>query len=877
MMLDPLSGIGLAGNLIQFVDSGIKVVSAFREISASADGALHENKVSEAIIKDLQSQIQILKDDDQLSLDWETEALLQDCEAVAKDLSRHFLALQPKSKGIIDRIRATGKSIQTREKILNAETRLFKIRDQITSRLVSHVFAQKQQLSASINSFIDNDDNWKREMETKLNKSLFVLERLRRDNAAKEDLTRITQILKTTLINIRNTHITHAILKSLYFHEIKQRESEILEAHRQTFTWALQGDGDSCFIRWLASVDPSVDVFWVSGKAGSGKSTLMKFLYRHPRTLEVLRLWAESKQLIIAGHFFWSLGVPFQKTQEGLLRSLLYQVFIKCPDLIPKVCRNRYVESGLEHLEPWSRNELFDTLKTLSTLKGIPVKMCLFIDGLDEYTGDHIELINLLKTLNKSTDIKICAASRPWVDFLDAFNHSSWKLHVHNLTSNDIRLYIRDYLENDPRFQDLKQDQPVEANELTSEIATKAQGVFLWVYLVVRELLRGLRNLDSIIDLHRRLLAIPPDLEPYFKMMLESIDKVYRQRAAKVFRILLHSQMTLPVLTFYFVDQEETDPQYALRPTTLLGNDSHIWNLIQRKKVQLIAQCKDILHLSTAEGEPYMIKERAGFLHRTVADFLQSNGINDLLDEMLPPNFDARVSLCRAFLAEIKGQRPTTAYLPSQVTRVKDHVENLVLGVVFYAYASEVAGSRAHLALLEELESVVFDDFVFLSTYPIKIGRERTKSLLDLSSRCGLNRFVLNRVGDSGVNQAGVLRNALEPRIMITHNASFEATIADEYNVSLVKDLLELGISPNMPLSPPENMKTIWEEYIAKLVTSRSFRKLGDSGEYGICSLMLSHGADKTIKVGGNSLAINFSSVFSGDLAVELTILLRRG
>jgi ABC-type thiamine transport system ATPase subunit len=50
------------------------------------------------------------------------------------------------------------------------------------------------------------------------------------------------------------------------------REERILEAHEKTFRWIFK---DSPFKHWLESKTGS-NLFWISGKAGSGKSTLMK-------------------------------------------------------------------------------------------------------------------------------------------------------------------------------------------------------------------------------------------------------------------------------------------------------------------------------------------------------------------------------------------------------------------------------------------------------------------------------------------------------------------------------------------------------------------------------------------------------------------------
>jgi hypothetical protein len=43
----------------------------------------------------------------------------------------------------------------------------------------------------------------------------------------------------------------------------------------------------------------------------------------------------------------------------------------------------------------------------------IPAKICLFVDGLDEYDGDHTEIADLFQTVVLSQDVKVCLSSRP--------------------------------------------------------------------------------------------------------------------------------------------------------------------------------------------------------------------------------------------------------------------------------------------------------------------------------------------------------------------------------------------------------------------------------------------------------------------------------
>ncbi|KAF2236932.1 hypothetical protein EV356DRAFT_530447 [Viridothelium virens] len=77
--------------------------------------------------------------------------------------------------------------------------------------------------------------------------------------------------------------LARKILDSLSFPVIHMREEEIAEAHKRTFEWIFS---QKHFVDFLKLESGH---FWISGKAGSGKSTLMKFLCSHERTEEALR------------------------------------------------------------------------------------------------------------------------------------------------------------------------------------------------------------------------------------------------------------------------------------------------------------------------------------------------------------------------------------------------------------------------------------------------------------------------------------------------------------------------------------------------------------------------------------------------------------
>lgn len=85
------------------------------------------------------------------------------------------------------------------------------------------------------------------------------------------------------------------------------------------------------FAHWLRS---GHGVYWINGKAGSGKSTLMNYICNHNRKLELLREWCPERRLLTPTFFFWNAGTYMNKSIDGLLRSLTYQMLTECHDLI---------------------------------------------------------------------------------------------------------------------------------------------------------------------------------------------------------------------------------------------------------------------------------------------------------------------------------------------------------------------------------------------------------------------------------------------------------------------------------------------------------------------------------------------------------------
>lgn len=198
---------------------------------------------------------------------------------------------------------------------------------------------------------------------------------------------------------------------------------------------------------------------------------------------------------------------------------------------------NELVEHDLSAaLSPWTLPKLKEAFSLLANLSSATLRFCIFIDGLDEYEGDYHDIATYFLDLAKSTFAKFCISSRPLTVSRDIFSKCP-QLRLQNLTFDDIKRYTEETLNGDNKMRDLLQKEPQRAASLVKSIIDKADGVFLWVNLVVRSLLTGLGNRDAISHLARGLDSFPPDLENFYAYILSSIDPIYKEEMSKIFQL----------------------------------------------------------------------------------------------------------------------------------------------------------------------------------------------------------------------------------------------------------------------------------------------------------------------------------------------------
>lgn len=533
-----------------------------------------------------------------------------------------------------------------------------------------------------------------------------------------------------------------SLLESLRFETMTHRHDTIPDAHQRTFEWIFreQSNGEvwSNFCEWLES---GSGIYWINGKAGSGKSTLMRFIAEDSRTRTHLENWAEGSKLELPSFYFWNSGVLEQRSQAGLLRTMLYQILSQYTELMPIVFPeewSRQLEYTRHNLPgkfgSWSLLRLQIAFKNLIQQTSEQLRFCFFIDGFDEYEGDHEELAEYFFSLSDLPSIKFCVSSRPWQVFTDTF-YAFPSLRLQDLTHDDIQLYIKDKLEGNKRMKLLFATSPSQAKELVEEVMNRADGVFLWVSLAIKSLLNGLSYRDGFLGLMKRLSVLPPDLDHLYAHMLNSIEPIYREDGSKAFLLVRTAERVVLIITpeemhlALTVDLErvlvtsEKDLQLAqTEPIPLCDKDKRAQRYFY--SVYDFAALNDYMDvwLRTRCGGLLEIAGRwVLYIHRTVRDFLKQNEslVKGSGSALLPSimDYDPRIALCTAQALTFKRGMLEP---PSDVSAF-DPIDWLE-SVLWKARAIRPSNVAALVLLLDECDRS-------LSLTQLRIGDGKTKQV----------------------------------------------------------------------------------------------------------------------------------------------------
>ncbi|KAI0168729.1 hypothetical protein BJ166DRAFT_578110 [Pestalotiopsis sp. NC0098] len=543
-----------------------------------------------------------------------------------------------------------------------------------------------------------------------------------------------------------------AILSSLDFERRTARYESISEAHKKTFDWVFDDAkrkalGAEKFFEWIKT---SGEVFWISGKPGSGKSTFIKFLADHEQILKAASVWSAPDDVLIASHYFWNAGGSMQNSQAGFFQGVLYDILRQKPNITRHVCSDRWRFYTLQsHQRGWGLKELQQSFDYLSgTRSSVGLKILLFVDGLDEYEGDHIDLCRFIKELaGKSSNIKICAASRPWNAFEESFGWNiQHRIKIHELTYNDNRL-------------------------------------------------------DSL----------PSDLESLYRHLLLSVDPHYHQKTAEI--LLLRSDLTGDPdwEVFSLHERSYTDTRYVHRitPLTLTEGESDLEQKALTRHI--MGRCRGLLEVDsywvewihrtandftkTAEMQDHLKRKcRPSFhaaiaeMHARIACFIRSSGSRPLSETMV---LGYVMSMNRRWLPIFStvtqriwhdsGVFIHDPFKEEELLEVLDHIHTSLLS------STECITITSELDLTQKIPASSPPDWQnHGSIQPIDSG-----FVPDLILSLGLWRYALRKLE----LQPDYFKHSICPALQFVLRHSLEAE--DTYGTNLLHQLLDKGYNLN--------------------------------------------------------------------------------
>ncbi|OAR05862.1 hypothetical protein LLEC1_05760 [Akanthomyces lecanii] len=633
----------------------------------------------------------------------------------------------------------------------------------------------------------------------------------------------------------------HAILKSLSFRSNVARHDTIPEAHQRTFSWvfpAPEPEDTSCpnlsLQTWL---ERGRGMFWVSGKPGAGKSTLIKFIADHESTQEALSKWSAPKRAVIVSHYFWCAGTQMQRSHNGLLQTLLFEILRQLPDSIVSLLPERWSSPSAAG---WAMADLYNALYTIVGQPDLPVKFCFFIDGLDEFEGDHLALCHELMALAKSDNVKLCLSSRPWSVFEEAFGSGKMgHLRLHDVTKNDIVNFVLYRFSQHPETKTSLAHKDLQ--NIALEIGDRSQGVFLWVSLATECLLEALSKDYSPSTLLENLRQYPSELDDFFTYTLEGIPSGDQLTMATSFLITEAAEKPLDVGIYYFHEMEFVDPEYVLSLSPEPPSRLEYRRQLAHTTQQLETNCRGLLAVDQ--------KTRVvNCLHRTVRDYLDQPQTKAMLAGKAPAGFSPSLCLLRASAAWTKSSRATMSDEPK--AEFLSSITSLLAAAAQLQRPEDVALCRR---LLDDLDVCLAakgpaaDESLQIFRAQI-VGHRLWQYLSDFHTRQPeyFDRF-----------EVPPLVLALFPDYEIGEVRERRARW-DEATTRTVKCLLEQGEDPNKLFSSAETLGTMTEkspwivlcEHIlpqhddAHIGSTRKLQpQLKSALETGILEAFLSHGA----------------------------------
>lgn len=554
-------------------------------------------------------------------------------------------------------------------------------------------------------------------------------------------------------------------LHSLRYDTMNERFNRIELAHSGTFEWIFGQDpesdedtdsgSDSGISEDSAGLQgsdyyPDFDIasfvqsgtehiYWITGKPGSGKSTLMKFMVEDSRMQNLLKQVFPTRMSIVASHFIWAAGTSVQKSLRGILSSLLFQILSRDDEALNRLASQFLNNPQRMSLNDWSEQQLNEALQTVCSSSRNAV--CVFIDGLDEIEPrDTHKTLNAIDGLSALPYTKCIVSSRPEEVFTRHFTRRGARyLSMQNFTGSDIRRYTAEelgqWIEDSERLRDV-----------VNILCRKAEGVFLWVALAVKGQRLGAVYKDGPELLTRRLENLPMGLSELYSDMWNRLNEdkdIYGEQGASYLNLLQmahYQDRDMTHLSMAFATQSAL-VRKSFQPSNLSFLDK-LEDILEDHIVWIKVRTAGLIETETNDGLPRGIE----FVHKSALEFLENTAKGSeitILDKTTLA--ERKLSLLIADLAIIKWECDV-----ERLGRFVAHKYRRGYAILQFDLCDRVRRLEEVLRSVEKLyEEVEIDESTYLEVFEYAAATHEAIGLVgDKYPRRRCSRFPARFSGD---------------------------------------------------------------------------------------------------------------------------------
>lgn len=543
-------------------------------------------------------------------------------------------------------------------------------------------------------------------------------------------------------IEIQDTPCLH----SLAFPTMNDRLHSTSTAHPSTCTWLLTHPSFNTWSSSSSSTFESNNLLWIKGNPGTGKSTLMAFLHKHfavkhPRDIQL-------------SFFFHANGASLQKSQLGMLRSLIHQMYKWSPSARKTIFNafDHKVKQFGEHGRNW--NWEVEELRTLLSevlcqkqLRGEDT--VLFVDALDEVEteGDPLmagQLVSYFHELNDriiaaGAKTKICISCRHYPVL--AANQGR-VINVEEFNTRDVARYVEYQLKIGVEGWD--QEAESARRELENALTLKSKGVFLWARFRVLQLVKSINDGACSLETAIQLLdSESNDMSPIYEaILLRNIEESLRPQALHFLQWVCLAERPLSVSELRFAmacdDNNVHENQTRCEDSKgFVEEDSRMRKLIR----SLSGGLAEIRHGSGTTVQVF---------HQTVTSFLRTRGLKFLAGLSDPKIMSTAIDDVIG-KAECRISRSCLNYLTfydvlaraaSQVERIQDSLTFIQYAASYWLLHAERAERRGieQNYILLRLQSVprLFETWKLIHFQTDRWDSSRGLDMIHVASRANL-------------------------------------------------------------------------------------------------------------------------------------------